>query len=391
MDVVQRIVEKSIESVNQIQKTTLPNISRSSKVLDEYSGLEATKFTAKSRVEQKIQHKASNQLVKAESKFVAPSKSLIRRRPNLPKPEKHSEWELMRVISGHTGWVRALAVDPSNEWFASGSGDRTIKIWDLASGILKLTLTGHISTIRGLSISKRHPYLYSVSEDKSTKCWDLEQNKVIRHYHGHLSAVYNCDLHPTLDLLATCGRDATCRIWDIRSKQAVHVLTGHNNTVASVKCQASDPQIITSSMDSTIRLWDLRNGKTISTLTHHKKSVRALALHPREFTFASGSPDAIKKFKCPEGQFLHNFSGHNAIINTLSINEDNVMVSGGDNGSIKFWDWRSGQMFQSLDTIVQPGSLDSEAGIFSSTFDMTGLRLIMGEADKSIKVYREKQ
>ncbi len=34
----------------------------------------------------------------------------------------------MRVISGHLGWVRCIALDPSNEWFATGSGDRTIKV-----------------------------------------------------------------------------------------------------------------------------------------------------------------------------------------------------------------------------------------------------------------------
>lgn len=50
----------------------------------------------------------------------------------------------VQVISGHLGWVRCTAVDVSNEWFATGSADRTIKIWDLASGQLKLTLTGHV-------------------------------------------------------------------------------------------------------------------------------------------------------------------------------------------------------------------------------------------------------
>lgn len=44
-------------------------------------------------------------------------------------------------------WVRSIAVDSSNEWFATGSADRTIKIWDLASGQLKLTLTGHIEQV----------------------------------------------------------------------------------------------------------------------------------------------------------------------------------------------------------------------------------------------------
>jgi len=67
------------------------------------------------------------------------------------------------------------------------------------------------------------------------------------------------------------------------------------------------------------------------TLTHHKKSVRALAIHPTEYSFASGSAGGnnIKKWKCPEGTFVHNFSGHNAIINTLSVNAEGVFFSGG--------------------------------------------------------------
>jgi WD40 repeat protein len=56
----------------------------------------------------------------------------------------------------------------------------TIKIWDLASGTLRLTLTGHISTVRGLAVSPRHPYLFSVGEDKQVKNWDLETNKVCK-------------------------------------------------------------------------------------------------------------------------------------------------------------------------------------------------------------------
>ena len=96
-----------------------------------------------------------------------------------PRPDWHPPWKLHRVISGHLGWVRALAVEPGNKWFASGAGDRTIKIWDLASGQLRLTLTGHISTVRGLAVSPRHPYMFSCGEDKMVKCWDLETNKVV--------------------------------------------------------------------------------------------------------------------------------------------------------------------------------------------------------------------
>ncbi|KAH9914386.1 WD40 repeat-like protein [Epithele typhae] len=304
------------------------------------------------------------------------------------KPTYHPPWKLVRVISGHLGWVRSVAVEPGNKWFATGAGDRVIKIWDLASGELKLSLTGHISTVRGLAVSSRHPYLFSCGEDKMVKCWDLEANKVIRHYHGHLSGVYALALHPTLDILVTSGRDASARVWDMRTKAQIHVLAGHTGTVGTVACQESDPQIITGSMDSTVRLWDLAAGKTMVTLTHHKKSVRALAVHPTEYTFASASAGGnnIKKWKCPEGAFVFNFAGHNAIINTLSVNSEGVFFSGGDNGSLNFWDWDTGTAFQNMDDVPQPGSLEAEAGAFCSTFDVTGTRLITGGADKTIKV-----
>ena len=56
---------------------------------------------------------------------------------------------------------------------------------------------------------------------------------------------------------------------------------------------------------------------------------------------------------------------------------------------MQFWDWTSGQCFQKLQTKVQPGSLDSEAGIFAMAFDLSGCRLITAEADKTIKIYKE--
>lgn len=319
-----------------------------------------------------------------DQKMLVPKKA-----PTMTRPSWHPPWKLYRVISGHGGWVRCVDVEPGNEWFVTGSSDRIIKIWDLASGTLKLSLTGHVSTVRGVVVSPRQPYLFSCGEDKQVKCWDLEYNKVVRHYHGHLSACYGIDLHPTLDVLVTCSRDATARVWDMRTKAQVHCLTGHTNTVAEVRCQAAEPQIVSGSHDSTIRLWDLVAGRSKVTLTNHKKSVRGLALHPTQYTMATGSPDNIKQWKFPDGNFLQNLSGHNAIINALAINNDNVLVSCADNGSMHYWDWKSGYNFQRTQAQAQPGSIDSEAGIFAAKFDKSGSRLITCEADKTIKIFKE--
>ena len=210
------------------------------------------------------------------------------RKNKLVTPEWHAPWKLYRVISGHNGWVRCIDVDPTNNWFVTGSNDRVIKFWDLASGKLKLSLTGHINTVRSVVISNRHPYLFSCGEDKQVKCWDLEQNKVVRNYHGHLSGVHSLSLHPNMDVIITGGRDCVARVWDIRSKQQIMCLEGHNNTISTVVTQEFNPQVITGSYDSTIKLWDLGSGKCMNTLTHHKKSIRSLIVHETDYSFVSG-------------------------------------------------------------------------------------------------------
>lgn len=94
-----------------------------------------------------------------------------------------------------------------------------------------------------------------------------------------------------------------------------------------------------------IKFWDIRTGSCTQTLTHHKKGIRALALHPQEYTFASGGADKIRVWKCPEGHQTRTMVGHNSIINCLGLNQDNVLVSGSDNGNLSFFDWESGHMF----------------------------------------------
>ena len=118
-----------------------------------------------------IENSKLNQINFDENCFVPDSDS------DKEKEPKHSKWKLYKIITGHTGWVRCIDMDPSNNFFVTGSNDRVIKFWDFPSGKLKLSYTGHINTIRKVVLSPRNPYLFSCGEDKKIKCWDLETNK----------------------------------------------------------------------------------------------------------------------------------------------------------------------------------------------------------------------
>ncbi|KAK1353167.1 hypothetical protein POM88_053005 [Heracleum sosnowskyi] len=66
-----------------------------------------------------------------------------------------------------------------------------------------------------------------------------------------------------------------------------------------------------------------------------------------------------------------------------------IPQTGGDDGSMSFYDWKTGQNFQQIQTTPQPGSLDCEAAIYAAAFDVTGLRLVTCEADKTVKMWKQ--
>jgi pleiotropic regulator 1 len=119
------------------------------------------------------------------------------------------------------------------------------------------------------------------------------------------------------------------------------------------------------------------------------KSIRALTQPSFEHTFVSGAPDCLKKWQGKDGRFLKSIRGHKAVINALAVNDDGVLVSGGDDGSMHFWDYETGYCFQKTSTVAQPGSLEAENGVFATAFDLTGTRLITGEADKTVKIWKQ--
>lgn len=81
---------------------------------------------------------------------------------NRPKMKYHSPWKLKTVIAGHHGWVRCIDIDRSNEFFVTGSTDRTIKFWDLATGNLNFQIDIHVlSLLKKIIINNCPTYFFN--------------------------------------------------------------------------------------------------------------------------------------------------------------------------------------------------------------------------------------
>ena len=103
----------------------------------------------------------------------------------------------------------------------------------------------------------------------------------------------------------------------------------------------------------------------------------------------SAAADGIRKWAGADVHLERTLEGHEGIVHSAVTNEDGVLASAGDDGELRFWDYRTGYCFQSAKAPPQAGSLDSESAVFALAFDRSGSRLVTCGADKTIKVWGE--
>ncbi|KAJ9267667.1 hypothetical protein DTO195F2_1 [Paecilomyces variotii] len=119
-----------------------------------------------------------------------------------------------QTIDGHLGSVGIITFSPDGKMLASGSIDRTVKLWDAITGTLLQTLEGHLDFIRTVKFSLDGRFLISGSNDGIVKLWDTSAGTLRHTLNSHLGAVRAVALSPDCQLLASAFTDNTVKIWD---------------------------------------------------------------------------------------------------------------------------------------------------------------------------------
>ncbi len=100
----------------------------------------------------------------------------------------HLDGELVRTLTGHTQAVRAIAFSPTGQLLTSGGENKTIRLWNVASGQCCQILSGHSWSISSLVFASDHT-LVSGSWDKTLKVWQLDTGEEIARLVGHTNSV----------------------------------------------------------------------------------------------------------------------------------------------------------------------------------------------------------
>jgi len=126
-------------------------------------------------------------------------------------------------LAGHSDWFGGiLSVDfgSNNKFLASGSKDKTIKIWDIKRGTEVKTLSEHSDHINSVSVSPNNQLLASGGDDKSLKLWDLKAGKAIISI-PHPQKIYSVCFSPDGNYIATACQDKIVRVYGTSELQSL--------------------------------------------------------------------------------------------------------------------------------------------------------------------------
>jgi WD40 repeat protein len=173
------------------------------------------------------------------------------------------------TLAGHDKWIYSLAISPDGQTLVSSGGDKTVKIWQLGSdrqGASPMnlarsqesplrTLTGHSDWVRTVAISPDGQILATGSDDNTIKLWELNTGKLIRTLTGHSDWVLSLAMTPDGQTLVSGSRDNTIKLWHLNTGKLLRTLTGHKKWVYSLAVTPDGHTLASGSEDKTIKIW----------------------------------------------------------------------------------------------------------------------------------------
>ncbi len=284
-------------------------------------------------------------------------------------------------LHGHTGWVNTLAFNPNGSMLASGSADGTVRRWDLTNGTeIGSPLIRHEDAVWSVAFSSNGELIASGSADATVVLWNARTGSMIGEpLVGHSDAVYTVAFSPDGKLLASGGADATVMLWDTTTRTPVGTpLEEHQNWILSIAFNQQGTLLASSDVDGMIVFWDTTTWKSVRRIiTNHTGYIRSLAFSPDGTLVASSSDDGtIMLWDTETGTSVGSpLDGKRGAVWSTAFGVDgHTLAASGADGSIVLWNTDR----VTLEERVMAGHTEA---ISSVAFSPDGLLLVSAAGD----------
>jgi len=291
---------------------------------------------------------------------------------------------------GHAGAVHAVVFSPDGTMVLSGSGDYTLKLWDVVTGKPMRTFEGHSGPVSSVAFSPTGRTALSGSQDRTLKLWDVGTGKLVRTFEGHSDSVNSVAFSPDGRTVLSGSQDRTLKLWDVGTGKLVRTFEGHSDSVNSVAFSPDGRTVLSGSSDGKLWLWDATKGKLLRSFNLRSNQILSVAFSPDGRTLLSGSSGGkLWLWDLTSGELARKFEGYSERVSSVAFSPDGrtIFTAGGVSiehkyrpGSVlRFWDVGTGKLTRTLE-----GNSDD---VTSVAFSPDGRTVLSSGWDKTFSLW----